>query len=109
MKTRKEKDIWHGLSDFYLIEKNRPQDPLKLLAEDKMLKKVSGRKRTTEISGVYKHVLSHQIIFSRFIQLEITGDPDLNGSGLKFYSRKKIAELPKPVLISRFLADSKLL
>lgn len=109
MKTRKEKDIWHGLSDFYLIEKKRSFDPEKLLSEDKMLKKLVGRRRATEISGVYKHVLSHQVIFSRFIQLEVSGNPDLNGSGLKFYSKKKIAELPKPVLISRFLTDYHLL
>jgi A/G-specific adenine glycosylase len=109
MKTRNEKDIWHGLSDFYLIEKKRPYDPEKLLTEDKMLKKLLGRKKVTEISGLYKHVLSHQIIFSRFIQLEVSGNPNLNGSGLKFYSKKKIAELPKPVLISRFLSDYQLL
>ena len=105
MKTRNEKDIWQGLSDFYLIEKKRPRDPEKLIAEDKVLKKLLGRKRATEISGIYKHVLSHQIIFSRFVQLEISGNPSLNGSGLIFYSLKKIAELPKPVLISRFLSD----
>jgi A/G-specific adenine glycosylase len=109
MKTRSEKDIWHGLSDFYLIEKKRPHDPEKILMEDKTLKKLLGRKKVTEISGIYKHVLSHQIIFSRFIQLEVSGNLDLNGSGLKFYSRKKIAELPKPVLISRFLSDYQLL
>lgn len=109
MKKRIEKDIWHGLSDFYLIEKNRPVNPEKLLSEDKMLKKLSNKKKANEISGIYKHVLSHQVIFSRFIQLEVSGNPNLNGSGLKFYSRKKIAELPKPVLISRFLADYQLL
>ncbi len=109
MKTRNEKDIWHGLSDFYLIEKNRPYDPEKLLVEDKMLKKLLGRKKATEISDVYKHVLSHQVIFSRFIQLEVSGNPNVNGSGLKFYSRKKIGQLPKPVLISRFLSDHQFL
>lgn len=109
MKTRNEKDIWRGLSDFYLIEKKRPYDPEKLLTEDKMLKRLSGQKKLFEISGIYKHVLSHQVIFSRFIQLKVSGSPDLNGSGLEFYSRKKIAELPKPVLISRFLSDYQLL
>ncbi len=109
MKTRSEKDIWQGLSDFYLIEQKRPADPEKLLSEDKMLKKLLGKRGVAEISGIYKHVLSHQVIFSRFIQFKVSGNPTLNASGLKFYSQKKISELPKPVLISRFLSDYQLL
>jgi len=105
MKKRNEKDIWRELYDFYLVERKRSADPVKLLSEDEMLKKLSGRKKITEISGVYKHVLSHQVIFSRFIQLKLSGSPSWNSSGLKFYSLKKVAELPKPVLISRFLID----
>ncbi len=109
MKKRSEKDVWHGLFDFYLIERNRPADAEKILDEDKELKKFCGRKKITEISGVYKHVLSHQIILARFIQLTISVRPSLNGSGLKLYSLKKVAELPKPVLISRFLSDHQFL
>ena len=114
MKSRNEKDIWHGLSDFYLIEKSRPNNPEKILVEDKALEKLIGRSVHTagseiEISGVYKHVLSHQKIFSRFILVKTSKDVKVNGSGLKFYSKKKIAELPKPVLISRFLEDYQLL
>ncbi len=109
MKKRNEKDIWHGLYDFYLVERNRPVDPEKIFVEEKQLRKLAGRKKITEISGVYKHVLSHQVIYSRFSQLRLSGSPALNGSELKFYSLKKMAELPKPVLISRFLSDHQLL
>ncbi len=109
MKKRNEKDIWYGLYDFYLVERHRPADAEKIFGEDKELKKLSGRKKITEISGVYKHVLSHQVIYSRFIQLKLSESPALNGSGLKFFSLKKMAELPKPVLISRFLSDQQLL
>jgi A/G-specific adenine glycosylase len=108
MKKRSEKDIWHGLYDFCLIEKTKPINP-SVIADGSLLKKFSAKKSTLEISGVYKHVLSHQIIFSRFIQLKSDRIASLNGSGLKFYSFKKISELPKPVLISRFLTDHQLL
>ena len=105
MKKRIEKDIWNGLYDFYLIEKKRSCNPERLLLEDLKLKKLSKGKSTVNVSGVYKHVLSHQHIYSRFIQVKLSEKPLLRGSGLKFYSPKKVSELPKPVLISRFLSD----
>lgn len=108
MKKREGKDIWHGLYDFYLVEKKRSYKPEKILAEDDTLRKAVGSKINPDISGVYKHVLSHQIIFSRFIQLKTTKET-VNGSGLKLYTSKKISQLPKPVLISRFLTDHQLL
>jgi A/G-specific adenine glycosylase len=109
MKKRGEKDIWHGLYDFHLIEKTRAMDVEKIMAEDVSFKKLAKGKKLKEVSAVYKHVLSHQIILSRFIRLELKTTPALSGSGLKFYSPKKMADLPKPVLISRFLADHQLL
>lgn len=108
MKKREGKDIWHGLYDFYLVEKTRSFDPIKILSEDYELKKLMDSRKEPDISGIYKHVLSHQIIFSRFIQIK-TSKETLNGAGLKFYTSKKISQLPKPVLISRFLTDHQLL
>ena len=108
MKKRTDKDIWHGLYDFALVETKRLVDPEKLFREDETLKKFR-KGKLSEISGIYKHVLSHQLIYSRFIQVVLSQDVDLNGSGLKFYSLKKVAELPKPVLISKFLSDYELL
>lgn len=109
MKKRNEKDIWHGLYDFYLVEKSRTYNPEKLFRENGELKKLSKGKKIIATSGVYKHILSHQIIYSRFIQIKLDESPSVNGSGLKLYSLKKVKELPKPVLISRFLADHSLL
>jgi A/G-specific adenine glycosylase len=108
MKKREEKDIWHGLYDFILVETKRPVDPEKLFVENESLKKFR-KGKLSEISGMYKHILSHQLIYSRFIQVVLSQDVELNGSGLKFYSLKKVAELPKPVLISKFLSDYEIL
>ena len=109
MKKRSEKDIWHGLYDFYLVEKKRTANTDKILVEDSLLRKLFRGRKINEVSGVYKHVLTHQVIFSRFIQISVSASPRLNGSALKFYSPKKVGELPKPVLISRFLSDHQLL
>jgi A/G-specific adenine glycosylase len=109
MKKRIEKDIWHGLYDFYLVEKKRNVSTDKILAEDSLLRKLFRGRKINEVSSVYKHVLTHQVIYSRFIQISVSAGSHLNGSGLKFYSPKKVGELPKPVLISRFLSDLQLL
>ena len=108
LKKREEKDIWHGLFDFYLVEKTRPTDIEKIITENDLLRKVKGKK-VVKVTGVYKHVLTHQVIYSRFMQISTGVTPVVNGSGLKLYPLKKVAELPKPVLISRFLADQQLL
>jgi A/G-specific adenine glycosylase len=104
MKKREEKDIWHGLYDFVAIETKRPVDPKKMFIENEALKKFR-KGKLADISGMYKHILSHQLIYSRFIQVLLPQKIELNGSGLKFYSLKKVADLPKPVLISKFLSD----
>lgn len=100
MKKRDAKDIWHGLFDFLLIEKNRPVDAQKLIAEV--------RPRLTNLAGVsgkYVHTLTHQIIHGRFICLKAKSGFRAPDSRFSFYTPKEIADLPKPVLISRFLAD----
>jgi A/G-specific adenine glycosylase len=108
MKKRIEKDIWNGLFDFHLIEKDRAVDVKKLL-EDKALKKIIRKQDTVTVSRKYKHVLSHQIIHSTFISINSRSAINFEKDGLTYYSMKKIAKLPKPVLVSRFLEDHHLL
>ena len=60
------------------------------------------------ISDTYKHILSHQIINARFLFLKEVSNNFLK-EPFAFYTTKKIDDLPKPVLISRFLADYQLL
>jgi A/G-specific adenine glycosylase len=109
MKDRAGKDIWHGLYDFYLIEKSRRANFEKVALEDSQLKKIYKSAKEITVSKEYKHVLSHQKIYSRFIRVKINGVNTPLLKELKLYSAKKIGELPKPVLISRYLADEQFL
>jgi A/G-specific adenine glycosylase len=97
MQKREAKDIWQGLYDFELLEKAKPLSEASLMKELKL--------KHFEITEEYKHVLSHQIILARFIRIQ----EKTAGKKKTFYSLKKVAELPKPVLISRFLEDHKFL
>ncbi len=102
MKKRTGRDIWHGLYDFALIEKNRRVKPEVVLEE---FREVSDKTKLIQITKPYRHVLSHQTIISRFIVLEVQGD---RFSGLRqhaFYTFNRVGRLPKPVLVTRFLKD----
>ncbi len=109
MKKREEKDIWSGLYDFYLIEKKRLISPAKLLLEINSTLKMNVQVHQLEVSPPYKHVLSHQIIQSKFLIVSLGKSDHLIAGKEKFYSLKQIGVLPKPVLISRFLEDYQLL
>lgn len=104
MKKRSGKDIWAGLYDFYLVEKKRAVKPDTLISDDVFLRQFG--LMPSSVSPIYKHVLTHQTIYARFITVEnksivAASQRDIYG----LYSLKKIDGLPKPVLISRFLSD----
>ena len=104
MKKRDQKDIWLGLFDFHLIEKKRPVKTEKIL-EEVPLKSIIKKAGSVRISKNYKHILTHQTIFSRFIIIKNGKRPTSLAQNHAFYSMKQIAKLPKPVLVSRFLSD----
>jgi A/G-specific adenine glycosylase len=104
MRKREGKDIWHGLYDFHLVERKRP------LKTEKILEALPNFRFTideVEISHPYKHILTHQIIFAKFIFIKTEKFQLSRDGNLKFYTFEKIYDLPKPVLITRFLSDYK--
>lgn len=104
MKKRSEKDIWNGLFDFLLIEKQKPVNAEKIVTDNefrKLFKKIE----TVTISKKYKHILTHQTIYCRFLHMKAPQSFSFANKDLCFYSPKEVAQLPKPVLISRFLND----
>lgn len=109
MNLRKGNDIWKGLYDFYLIEKSRLVKTEHLLNDNLFLKKLKPLISDVSTSGLFKHILSHQNIQAKFITLELAKKPVAIPENLRFYSIKKVGQLPKPVLISRFLSDFRLL
>ena len=107
MRKRSKKDIWFGLYDFHSVENEGP-----LLNED-VLRKVQesfGENLTASnliISDGYKHILTHQVILARFVLISARKFELPKDRNLKFYTFEKINDLPKPVLITRFLCEHK--
>jgi len=109
MKKREQKDIWHGLYDFYLVEKKRRVNVQALMKEDALIRKATRVSEIVKISDAYKHVLSHQVIHATFVWLKAGNGFHASDESIEFYSKKEISELPKSVLISRFLNDELIL
>jgi A/G-specific adenine glycosylase len=77
LKQRVEKDIWHSLYDFPLIETPRNIPPEKLEELPEWKKMLNGQvKNVVMVSKSYKHLLSHQKITARFVLLELSSIPD---------------------------------
>ncbi|MBC5775919.1 A/G-specific adenine glycosylase [Pontibacter sp. KCTC 32443] len=113
MRKRLEGDIWQGLYDFYLHESIEKQlIPESLLSELNAAGiPVQAHHLLTPLKE-YKHILSHQKITAKFylIKLEEKLKPEVEQeTRLALYDPEKIDELPKPVLISNYLKDAKIL
>lgn len=102
MAKRGKKDIWEGLFDFYLVEKTRPVRTVRLMEEDPFLRKLKPSEEIV-VAKNYKHLLSHQTIIASFISIKTAKKPTSLPSGNQFYSISKVASLPKPILIDRYL------
>ena len=110
MQVRGLKDIWQGLYDFYLVETTRPEKPENVFQQDPLLKRMKGKIQKDKISILYKHVLTHQKLLTRFIPVRIrsskTSKALFKSKKMKFYSSKEIEKLPKSALVSRYLLES---
>ena len=105
MKRRDEKDIWKGLYDFYLVEKNKccSVDSLEEELLEKLLKQ---RGLLIKESEKYKHLLTHQRIFAYFLLFQVKSGALVNELLEKgnwgLFNETEIKELPKPVLIKNY-------
>ena len=103
MTQRTSKDIWSGLYDFYLVENEVNLLNLDELKDD-FLEEVLSKAIIKEVSDVYKHILTHQRIEVRFWHITIHANATLNlPLGYAFYSWEEVENLPKPILIEKYL------
>lgn len=100
MQERKGNDIWKGLHEFYLLESSKQikdADAIEALKKQIRFVNVESQK-----SILLKQTLSHQEIVAKFFHLKVKNEGfSLNGG--KFYNKRDIDRIAKPVVISRYL------
>lgn len=104
MHQRPEGDIWTGLNDFYLVENEKKLLELDEINDD-FLTEVLSKAIIKNSSESVKHILSHQRIEARFWHI-ILNDEIALPAGYEFYSLDEVENLPKPILIEKYLKSS---
>jgi len=98
---RGEGDIWQGLYEFPLFESEKKLNEKQILE----LIEVSESDVVESISEEFKHVLSHQRIYSRFVLVKSDSRPNVKG---KWVSVADLRSFAFPRLINRYLERSNL-
>lgn len=98
---REEGDIWAGLYEFPLVESD------KRLEESEILEAIGVKRnwQVTEVSDEFKHILSHQRIYCRFVVVKLTSMRD---DKLTWLPKRELRSFAFPRLINRFLEKSDL-
>lgn len=107
MRQRKGRDIWAGLYDFPVIESKAKLSHESIIRELKASGLNMRHRIVPDAVEVPKHILSHQVIHARFVEVRVPPNWKIPGTlffeGAKFFSALQVTRLPKSVLISRYL------
>jgi A/G-specific adenine glycosylase len=104
---RIEKDIWINLYDFPLIETHQEVTEEQFLNSPEWLKLIGKNKYILKnISGTYKHILSHQKIYARFWDIQCKNKFDeLIPETAIIIEENNIHAYPVSRLIEKYLQD----
>lgn len=102
VRRREAKDIWQGLYEFLLIESDQRLDDDKLVEQAP----IDAQDEVISVSSEFKHILSHQRIYSRFVFIRIA-NRKLEGN-YQWVPINELATFAFPRLINRFLEKSDL-
>ncbi|MBN1950563.1 MAG: A/G-specific adenine glycosylase [Bacteroidales bacterium] len=108
LRQRAVGDIWALLYDFPLIE-TETEEPIGKLLSGKFWESTFTGCEAVIISSAreYRHILSHRILHTRFIRIEVR--KPISYPGVIQVKRTDIKAFPFPELISRYLKEEKLL
>lgn len=110
---RKGNDIWKGLVDFPLEERESDQRPNP--DKSQMLEELKSLKPVVLLSDLpsFKHVLSHQKLIADFVRVTVSQDREAElmrwaeQRGYRMVDPDKLEEMGKPKLIVRYLTEQK--
>lgn len=107
MRKRTMNDIWKGLFEFFLIESDSESSFDDIPLPDGIIRQ-SHKWEIQEEFKSKKHLLSHQTIMGKFYIIQTSNDfmfNPMDWPDYQLYSNEEIIELPKSILIDRFLGE----
>jgi len=105
VRQRQEKDVWHNLFEFLLVESNRGLDGREVVKEVKKKRWIGANGYEIEyVSPVFKQQLSHQLIEGRFTKLKLHKKPHLP-SDMLWIRKNEIRKYAFPMLINQHLKE----
>jgi len=102
IRQRKEKDIWHNLFEFLLIESGSSNQKEILKQAEKSNWITRNSYDIMETSPVFRQQLSHQYIQGRFIKLRLARKP-LSLPDILWVDEKEIRSYPFPKIINEYM------
>jgi A/G-specific adenine glycosylase len=107
IRQRKTKDIWQQMYEFPMLEH---EDLPELSELEKDIEKISGlRKNEYKIGAIsepYKHQLSHQLLYARFIHVRIISKKTDQLKDWKKIKWKDLTDYPIPRLLDKYLESN---
>ena len=101
IKKRTQADIWQNLFEFYLIESDESKDWSQILPDIEL-----GIETSSNAGETYKQVLSHQIIFTSFLEAKLNGeDSALKKRDFEAVRTENIKNFAFPRVIDCYLKD----
>lgn len=104
---RSKNDIWKNLYELPLIETVGDINSWIELTKTEAFASILGNNKIEMVDcfpKVYKHVLSHQVIYARFYRVYINRFTSTN-SGYQEANQEEVSKLPFPRLINRYFED----
>ena len=103
IRQRHEKDIWHNLFEFLLVESGKEFDEKEIVKEVKKKKWMGADDYEIEyVSPLFKQQLSHQLIKGRFTKLKLYTKPNLP-SDILWIRKKELDKYAFPMFINQHL------
>jgi len=108
LRKRTGKDIWQNLYEFCLLETDTPLEPEALL-NDAVTRHLpvafpAASATLVQMSRDYKHILTHQHLYARFLHLRLSKKPGA-GEGFMAVSKTKLKDFAWPRLMDKYLQE----
>ena len=105
IQKRPDKGIWANLYEFPLLESNSAQEQNELINDKNWLKTVlNDNIIVNHISDTHKHILSHQQLFARFIEIHVDAIAKISDNQL-IINQQDISKYALPKLLINYLSE----